>query len=367
MSEVMKSCLATSALLALAFGLAIAESRAQSAPLDRELCVEKRALPGFVPAGLTTRAAPEFPEAELNEESEGWVRLTFTVDPEGETKDIAVLDQVGASAMAKAARLAVARWRYKAATQDGRAVEQYGNTAEILFRGRNVGNTGIHDEFVAKFDEGRNLGKEAKYAEAITVLTQTFEYPLTLYEQAKVSFALAYAYEKLNDTARALSHVRHALIEGGSFLEKGVVPAAQRLRLRLEVANGNYRYAACAPTLPASDKFDPGGADRAATMKIIEDALKKLADTKPLSVDATLVAKPAGDEGGVWEHPLSRSRFKFGRFTGRADELRLTCLRQLTQDAPNETQQWSAPRSAGPCVLRVYGDVGATFKLIEEW
>ena len=73
----------------------------------------------------------------------------------------------------------------RSATQDGRAAEQFGNTAEVLFRGRNVGNTGIHDEFVAKFDEGRNLGKEAKYAEAITVLTQTFEYPLTLYEQAK--------------------------------------------------------------------------------------------------------------------------------------------------------------------------------------
>src|SRR6185295_19703517 len=134
MSEVMKSCLATAALLMLALSLAIADSHAQSPPVDRELCAEKRALPGFVPATVVTRAAPEFPENELNEESEGWVRLTFTVDAEGETKDIVVLDQVGSPAMAKAARVAVGRWRYKAATQDGRAAEQFGNTAEVLFR-----------------------------------------------------------------------------------------------------------------------------------------------------------------------------------------------------------------------------------------
>jgi hypothetical protein len=190
---------------------------------------------------------------------------------------------------------------------------------------------------------------------------------LTLYEQAKVSFALAYAYEKLNDTARALFHVRHALIERGTFLEKGVVPAAQRLRLRLEVANGNFRYAACSQPLPAGDKFDPAGADRQATVRIVSDAMTKLGDPKPLVMDATLIAKPAGEEGGVWEHPLSRPKFKFSTFTGRADEFRLTCLRQQSRGSPNDTTQWSAPATAGPCVLRVYGDVGATFKLIEEW
>lgn len=373
MLEVVKSHLATAAVLSLALSpmpLAAEGSRAQSAPaslVETELCVEKLTAPGLAPAVLATRPPPEFPEAEASEESEGWVRLAFTIDTEGETKDIVVLDQVGSPVMAKAARLAVARWKYKPATQDGLAVEQYANSAEILFRAQHVGNAPVHDAAVSKYDEGRALAADGKYAQGIAVLEQTFALPLTLYEQAKVSFALAFAYEKSNDMPRALGHIRHALIEGGSFLEKAVVPAARRMRLRIEVANGNFHYAACAAPLPASDKFDPTGVDRKETMKIVDDAMKKLASAQPLDIRAALAATAVGGEGGVWEHPMSRRKFKFAGLIGRVNEFRLSCVRQLMHSPVNETEQWSVPRSAGPCVLRVYGEVGAAFKLIEEW
>ncbi len=377
MLEVVKSHLAAAAVLSLALSpmaLAAGESRAptalavaSAAPAQSELCAERLATPGFIPAVLATRPPPEFPEAEASEESEGWFRLGFTIDADGTTKDVVVLDQVGSPSMAKAARTSVARWKYKPATQDGQAVEQYANTAEILFRAQHVGNSPVHDAAVAKYDEGRTLAGAGKYAEGIAVLEQTFALPLTLYEQAKVSFALAFAYEKSKDTPRALAHIRHALIEGGSFLEKAVVPAAHRMRLRIEVANGNYHYAACAPPLPASDKFDPTGWDRKETQRIVDEALTKLSNTKPLSVDATLTARATGGEGGIWEHHLSRRKFKFANFIGRVNEFRLSCTRQLMNSPVSETEQWSVLPSAGPCVLRVYGEVGAAFKLIEEW
>lgn len=372
MSEVLKSRLATAAVLSLALSPiapGAEERRAQSAPslVETELCTEKLTLPGFAPAALATRLAPEFPDADATDENEGWVRLGFTIDAEGETKDIVVLDRVGSRNMVKAARLAVARWKYKPATQDGQAVEQYGASAEILFRDQHTGNTAIHDAVVAKFDEGRILIADTRYAQGIAVLEQTFELPLTLFERARVSFALAYAYEKTNDMPRALGHIRHALIERGNFLEKAMLPAAQRLRLRAEVANGNFHYAACAPPLPAGDKFDPTGADRKETTEILDNVMKKLASATPLAVDATVTADAAGGEGGVWEHPVSRRKFKFAEFTAPVQEFRLSCVRQSTQSPMNEATQWSVPRSAGPCILRVYGPVGATFRLIEEW
>lgn len=323
--------------------------------------------PGFAPAVLTTRSTPTFPEADAADESEGWVQVGFAIDAQGDTKDIVILDRVGSQAMAREARLAVARWKYKPATEGGLAVEQYGNSAELLFRDQKIGNAAIHDAVVAKFDEGRVLVADGKYADGIAILEQTLGLPLTLFERARVSFALAFAYEKSNDKARALVHVRHALIEGGAFLEKAVVPSARRLRLRLEVANGNFHYAACAPPLPAGDTFDPTGADRAETMRIVDGAVKKLADVAPLSVDGALIAQAGGDDGGVWEHPLSRQKFSFTSLTGAVQDFRLTCVRQLLNGPVNDTAQWSAPRSPGACTLRVYGAVGARLRLIEEW
>lgn len=364
---------ATVALLSLTLSplsLAAEETKAQPAaasPAGTTICADKTPIPGFVPAVLTTRAPPEFPEDDMANESEGWVRLGFTIAADGQTKDIVVLDRVGPQSMARAARLAIARWKYKPATDGGLAVDQYGNTAELLFRDQKIGNTAVHDAVVTKFDEARGLVAGAKYQQGISILEQTLDVPATLYEQAKVAFALAFAYEKLNDMPRALGHLRHALLERGSFLEKAVVPAAQRLRMRLEVANGNFHYAACAPPLPASDSFDPTGADLKETMRIANEAKKSLASAAPLTVEAGLMADPGGSKRGVWEHPLSRRKFKFASLIGQVSEFRLTCTKQETSGDVNETAQTDAPQSAGPCTLRVYGEVGAAFKLIEDW
>jgi len=359
MSEAMKLHLAIAAFLSLAFGA--------MPVVAADLCVAKMTPPGFKPAVAAERAPPVFPETDADDESEGWVRLGFTISTSGETKDIAILDQVGSRSMIKAARQAISRWTYKPATQDGLAVEQYGNAAEILYRAGHVGNTLVHDNVVVKYDEGRTLVAAGKYGEGVAVLEQAFDLPLTLYEQAKLSFALAFAHEKSKDLPRALGHVRHAMIEGGTFLEKAVVPAAQRMRLRLEVANGNYQYAACAAPLPATDTFDPTGADRAETMKVVGETLKKLASPEPLTVDATLTAKPGKDAGGVWEHPLSRRKFKFASFSGQVQEFELSCVKQQTQSRVDAAAEWTVPTSAGPCTLRVYGEVRTTLKLIEEW
>lgn len=356
--------------LGFALGAAVLSAEpswAQAPPSLAELCAGSPGPPGFAPAVLEIQSRPEFPEADASDESEGWVRIGFTIDASGETKDIVVLDHIGTRSMLKAARLAIARWKYKPATENGAPVAQYANAAEILYRAQNVGNTAIHDAVITRFDEGRALVAGGKYAEGIAVLEQAFELPLTLYEQAKVSFALAFAYEKSADVPRALEHARHALIEGGSFLEKAVVPAAQRLRLRLEAANGNYHAAACAPLLPPSDAFDPTGADRRLTMQAIETAKKKLASAEPLTIDATLSAKPAGADGGAWEHPLTRRTFKFASTSGTLDKFQLVCLRQNSVSAVDTTSLWAVPEAVGPCTLRLAGAVGATARLVEEW
>ena len=84
-------------------------------------------------------------------------------------------------------------------------------------------------------------------------------------------------------------------------------------------------------------------------------------------VRANLITSAAGDEGGMWEHPLSRRKFKFAALVGQIQEYRLNCVRQVSNGAVDLTTQVNVPPSAGACVLRVYGEVGAAFRLIEDW
>ena len=368
MGKIRKLRLVVAAALSVAaVPLAIAAPPASLTPPSAPNICTKAALPaGFVAAAReSARTLPDFPDGD--DLSEGWVRLGFTINAEGETADIVVLDRIGPETMARAARRAVARWKYKPATQDGEPIEQYGNAVDLVFRRQNVGNTAVHDEAVAKFDEARGLVSAGKYAEGIALLEQTLRMRLTLYEQAKISFALAFAYEKSHDTARALVHVRHTLIEGGTFLEKQVVPAARRMRLRLEAANGNLIHAACAAPLPATDSFDPTGADIKATAETITDAKKRLGATAPLSLDGTLLADPASEGSGVWEHTLTRSKFKFASLGSGVSQYRINCTRQTMTEQTSEALQADVPKAAGPCTLRVYGEIGASFKLVEEW
>jgi TonB family protein len=67
---------------------------------------------------------PKFPSATRNRGLEGWVELEFTVRPDGTTADIVVTNSNPRRTFDAAARNAIAQWRYKPVTRDGKTVDQ---------------------------------------------------------------------------------------------------------------------------------------------------------------------------------------------------------------------------------------------------
>jgi TonB family protein len=67
---------------------------------------------------------PKFPAATRNRGLSGWVELEFTVRPDGSTADIVVTNANPRRTFDNAARNAVAQWRYKPVTRDGKPVDQ---------------------------------------------------------------------------------------------------------------------------------------------------------------------------------------------------------------------------------------------------
>ena len=67
--------------------------------------------------------APEYPMEALSKEVGGVVQIEFTVDKNGETRDIHVVNAEPAGVFDRAAIAAVKRWRYEPAIVDGAATE----------------------------------------------------------------------------------------------------------------------------------------------------------------------------------------------------------------------------------------------------
>ena len=338
-------------------------------PLVKEvqLCNGGGVVRGFVPAKATNKPPPVFPEFDASHDSEGWVRIGFTIDSEGSTRNVVVLDRMGSERMISGALSAIKNWDYTPATLNGQPADQFNNTAEILYELQTGQSRAVHDTVIKMYESGRDLVNKGKYAEGIAILESAMEERLNLFEQATISFALAYAYALSNNPQKALPFIRHAMIEDGRFLEKRIANPAKRLRVRLEAVAGNPRYVACAPSLADTDDFDPAGADRKDLMRVIGSTTTLLKSTAPY-VRAARVPEPAKENGpGVWEYELMRKKFSFTAITGALTKFRVNCVVHLVEDDVKLANQWSTPEFSGPCTLRVWGEPGTTFKLVEEW
>jgi protein TonB len=68
--------------------------------------------------------APEYPRDALRRREQGYVVVEFTVNAQGATQDISVVEAEPRGAFESEARRAVARWTFEPALQDGRPVAQ---------------------------------------------------------------------------------------------------------------------------------------------------------------------------------------------------------------------------------------------------
>jgi TonB family protein len=334
---------------------------------DVQLCDGGGVVRGFVPAKATKKPSPVFPDADVSSVSEGWVRIGFTIDAEGETRNVVVLDRFGSERMISAALSAVKNWEYRPATLNGQPADQFGNTAEILYELQTGQSKPVHADVIKLYERGRDLVNKGQYSEGIAVLESAKDERLNLFELATISFALAYAYSQANEPQKALPHIRHAMIEDGRFLEKRIANPAKRLRIRLESQAGNSRYVACAPALAETDDFDPKGTDRKDVQRIVASTSTLLKSASPLVKTARILPPEDEDDPGVWEHDLIRRKFSFAAVTGELMKFRASCVVHLVEDEVKLAQQWSTPDFSGPCTLRVWGKPGSTFKLVEEW
>lgn len=72
---------------------------------------------------MIVRVQPVYPNSAVKSELEGWVLVGFTIDADGSTKDIEVIDQYPGNVFGRPTVEAVKFWRYMPANSDTPANE----------------------------------------------------------------------------------------------------------------------------------------------------------------------------------------------------------------------------------------------------
>ncbi|PSV49837.1 energy transducer TonB [Photobacterium indicum] len=85
-------------------------------------------------AMLLYRVEPRYPARAMKQKAEGYVVLSFTIDPQGRPTTIDVIDAKPRRLFEKEAVRALRKWKYQPKVVDGKSIAQVGQTVRLEFK-----------------------------------------------------------------------------------------------------------------------------------------------------------------------------------------------------------------------------------------
>ena len=98
-----------------------------SAPTFGDFGVNQQAMPLY-------RVEPKYPAKALKRGAEGYVVMSFTIDPTGKPVDIEVLEANPRRMFEREAVRALKKWKYQPKVVDGGSISQVGQTVRLEFK-----------------------------------------------------------------------------------------------------------------------------------------------------------------------------------------------------------------------------------------
>lgn len=352
-------------------------------------------LTALIDAKAIKRVAPKFPIDEAREGRDGWVRLSFIIEPDGTTSSPIIESSSGSKNFEKEALRAVKKWKFEPATENGEKVQQCNNSVQMDFK-MNRDKAGVskkfkrlYSKFAKVLDENNNAEIE-KYAQRIKnyKMYTSFE---TYYQYSILAEYHRYKGDKSSELA-ALNRALGSMGSSGLFArlanEKNV--SAEGVKLSV----GEKRENKVAKSIKKSDaltakllppilhqklmiELDFGqisnaldttnkllllskGTKREAPYSKQKQALESLVNS-----DKHITTRAEVGDGLLWHYRLLRNEFSFADIKGHLLSLDVRCKNKRHLYTINNQSKWRIPESWQDCSLYIKGERGSQFTLIE--
>lgn len=303
-----------------------------------------------------SRATPKYPRTALSRNQEGWVRLDFMVDTNGEPYEIAVTESMGDDVFHGPAIRALEKSRFEPARLDGQPLD----AGHHLYYYFEMDSDGARAWFVRTYRATMAAIGEGDQDKADSLLEELDSGgPLNLYEDAFLHVAKSGYYAKWGDEQQQLKALDRAV---GHRTAKERLPEAlytslQRARFMLLVRTQDFGRAV--RTFETLDEY-PLDEDLLAPLRVVMHELETLqVDDRPYSVP--------GDFGDryTWSYNLFKDEFFLAEVEGQIEEIKLRCSRKYVFLRFDPDLQYKIKQDYLPCHLQLVGDPGTTFKLTQ--
>ena len=303
-----------------------------------------------------SRATPTYPLTAVRNNKEGWVRLDFMVDTDGQPYEIVVTESVGDEVFHDAAIRALEKSRFEPARFEGKPLD----AGHHLYYHFEMDSSGARAWFVRIYRAAMRAIGEGDQEKADSLFEELDSSgPLNLYEDAFLHVAKSGYYATWGNEQQQLKALDRAV--GHRSAEKRVpeslYTSLQRARFLLLVKTQDFGRAI--QTFETLSEY-PLDDELLNPLRAVVDELETLRlDDRGYSV--------SGDFGDryTWSYQLFKDEFFLADVEGQIEEIKLRCARKYVFLRFDPDLQYKIEREYLPCHLQLVGDPGTTFRLIQ--
>lgn len=313
------------------------------------------AMAQVVPPTAADKPEPPMPQGPMGLGPEGWVRIAYTVTPDGSTANVRVLESQPAGLNPAEVVATVQAWQFEPATADGTAIEWHNNVEMIVFDIEDVGMV-VSPQFAEAFGEVAELMDSGRMDRARTRNASMQSQNIAiLYELGLANMQLAEIEIALENYHAAYEAVVRATHPEVTQLPPDELLAALQYRFAIEVQLGRAADAMQTYERVTALGAVPDDDPAAAQLELLSNEIEE-------GAILAIGARVTGDE---WRYTPMRRTFAVGDVDGSLDELRIECNRRTATLEFQEDVEWAIPASWGDCRIAFAGRRGTTFTFFE--
>lgn len=304
------------------------------------------------------RVQPKYPINAARSRREGWARLSFVIDKEGNVSDVLVNETSGSIDFAKEAVRAVKKWKYKPAYENGKPIQQCVNSVQMDFKMNKNGTTGATRKFISKYKKAQKALTTKDYDEVEIQIALMKKSKYMHLSENNYMHLLAADYAKAKgDKELRLFHLRRVRSIKGDNNEKQKLATLYTM-LSLELELNEFRAA-------------HGSYNRLIKLEAAKPYLAKLAETMAkvdefIGGDQHLVRSADIVDHDFWSAALVRKEFSLTDVEGSLHTLDVRCANKRHVYTIGKNSTWKLPTSWENCSIYVFGEPNTQFKLIEH-
>ncbi|MFT5756705.1 MAG: TonB family protein [Alteromonadaceae bacterium] len=346
-------------------------------------------------AKAIVRIPPKYPINEAKSGRDGWVVMSYVIEPNGSTSNILIEDSSGSRGFEREALKALKKWSYQPASENGENIQQCKNTVQLDFKMKRK-QSGVTKKFYRLYNHFNEALKQNNQEDIANYYPKIKTFKLNTHLESYYKFSILAEYEKnkKNKTAQ-LNYLNKALrfSESYSYFNKlrndeDVIAAAIKMK------NGQKHEAIQVESLSKTDKINEqnfylnyhskllleldlnkvsaalNSIDHLLLLTVNKKQHPSYQKQKQLIEQLIQSPKPIATVGNIgektfWQHSLLRDQFSFIDIKGKLTKIDLRCSNKRHLYTINDKSTWTIPQNWQGCSVYIYGEDNASFTLVE--